>query len=86
MILKDKRFDSIKGQIHEDLYNRLMNRKSRVVEEEKKIRVSMIKKLCTVNLEDEIEEILKVITPLLRNKKRSILLMGGNYEEVNMET
>ena len=35
MILKDKRFDTIKGQIPEDLYNRLMNRKSRVVEEEK---------------------------------------------------
>ena len=35
MILKDKCFDTIKGQIPEDLYNRLMNRKSRVVEEEK---------------------------------------------------
>ena len=35
MILKDKRFDTIKGQILEDLYNRLMNRKSRLVEEEK---------------------------------------------------
>ena len=35
MILKDKHFDTIKGQIPEDLYNRLMNRKSRVVEEEK---------------------------------------------------
>ena len=46
----------------------------------------MIKKLCIVNLEEDIEEILKGTTPLLRNKKRSILLMGGNYEEVNMET
>ena len=35
MILKDKRFDTIKGQILEDLYNRFMNRKGRVVEEEK---------------------------------------------------
>ena len=35
MILKDKHFDTIKGQIPEDLYNRLMNRKSRVAEEEK---------------------------------------------------
>ena len=35
MILKDKRFDTIKGQIPEDLYNRLMNRKRRIVEEEK---------------------------------------------------
>ena len=86
MILKDKRFDSIKGQISEDLYNRLRNRKSRVIEEEKQIRINMVKKLCIVNKEEELKEILKGIVPLLRNKKRSILLMGGNYEEVNMET
>ena len=35
MIFKDKRFDTIKGQISKDLYNRLMNWKSRIVEEEK---------------------------------------------------
>ena len=35
MILEEKRFEKIKGQILEDLYNRLMNRKSRIVEEEK---------------------------------------------------
>ena len=35
MILKDKRFGTINGQILEDLYNRLMNRKSRIIEEEK---------------------------------------------------
>ena len=35
MILKDKHFDTIKGQILEDLYNRLMKRKIRIVEEEK---------------------------------------------------
>ena len=86
MILKDKRFDSIKGKILEDLYNRLMNRKNRVVEEEKKIRINMVKKICIVNSDEDVEEILKGIEPLLRNKKRSILLMGGNYEEVNMET
>ena len=46
----------------------------------------MIKKLCIVISDEELEGILKGIEPLLRNKKRSILLMGGNYEEVNMET
>ena len=80
MILKDKRFDTIKGQIPEDLYNRLMNRKSRIVEEEKHMRINMVKKMCMVNNDEEMEEILKGIEPLLRNKKRSILLMGGNYE------
>ena len=42
----------------------------------------MVKKLCLINS----ETILKGIEPLLRNKKREILLMGGNYEEVNKET
>ena len=68
------------------LYNRLMNRKSRIVEEEKQIRINMVRKLCVINSDEDLEEILKGIEPLLRNKKRSILLMGGNYEEVKMET
>ena len=36
LILEDKRFDNIKGKNYENLYNRLMNKKNRVVEEEKK--------------------------------------------------
>ena len=44
-----------------------------------------MKKLCIVNNEEEITEVLKGITPLLRNKTRYILLMGGNYEEANKE-
>ena len=76
MILKDKNFDTIKGQILEDLYNRLINRKSRVVEEEKKIRVDIIRKLCIINNDEDLDTILKGIEPLLRNKKREILIMG----------
>ena len=85
MILKDKHFDTIEGQIPEDLYNRLINRKSRVVEEEKKIRIDMVKKLCIINNDEDLDTILKGIEPLLRNKKREILIMGGKYEEVKME-
>ena len=85
MILKDRRFDTIKGKIPEDLYNRLMNRKSRIVEEEKKMRINMVKKMCIINNDEEMEVILKGIEPFLNNKKRSILLMGSNYEEVKME-
>ena len=68
------------------MYNRIRNGKSRVIEEDKKISMNMVKKLCIVNNDEELKEILKGIRPLLRNKKRSILLMGGNYEEVNVET
>ena len=64
MILKDKCFDNIKGQIPEDLYNRLINRKSRMVEEEKKIRIDMVKKLCIINNDDDLDTILKGIEPL----------------------
>ena len=45
----------------------------------------MVKKMCIVNNDEEMKEILKGIEPLLRNKERSILFMGGNYEEVKME-
>ena len=44
MILKDKRFDSIRGHIPKDLYHRLRNRKSRVIEEDKKIRININEK------------------------------------------
>ena len=69
MILKDKRFDTIKGQIPKDIYNRLMNRKSRIVEEEKYMRINMVKKIFIGNNDEEIEEILKGIEPLLRKKR-----------------
>ena len=45
----------------------------------------MIKKLCIINNDDDLKTILKGIEPMLRNKKREILLMGGNYEEVKLE-
>ena len=68
------------------MYNRLINRKNIVVKEDKKIRINLINNLCDVKNDDDAEEVLKGIAPLLRNKKRSIFLMGGNYEEVNVET
>ena len=46
----------------------------------------MINKLCKVDSKEDSYIILKGIEPLLRNKRRVILLMGGNYEEVNKET
>ena len=36
--------------------------------------------------DEYLERILKYIDPFLRNKRREILLMGKNYEEVNKET
>ena len=85
-ILRDKRFDRIHNKIPKDLYNRLINRKRRVVEEDLNMRISSINKLCDVGSKEEPKTILKGIEPLLRNKRRAILLMESNYEEVRQET
>ena len=55
MILKYKRFDSIKGKIPKDLYNRLLNRKIKVIEEDKQIRMNMVRKLCFLYNEEDIK-------------------------------
>lgn len=65
--------------------NRLINRRRRVIGEDKKIRENIIKKLCEVSSDEDLQDIIKGIEPLLRNKRRHILWMGGNYEEVNKE-
>ena len=46
----------------------------------------MIKKLCEVKSDENMQDIIQGIEPLVRNKRRDIILMGGNYEEVNKET
>ena len=85
MILRYKIFDTIQNKIPEDLYNMLLNRKKRVLEEDIKLRETMVNKLCKVNSKEDMNKILKGIDPLLRQKRREILLMGGGYEEVKKE-
>ena len=63
----------------------MINRKRRAIEEDLNMRISSINKLCDVGSKEESETILKGIEPLLRNKRREILLMGGNYKEVRQE-
>ena len=45
----------------------------------------MINKLCKVDSKEDLDINLKGIEPLLRNKRRVVLLMGGNYEDVKKE-
>ena len=80
MILRNKKFENIQNKILEDLYNRLINRKKRVLEEDINVRITMINKLCKVDSKEDSNKILKGIEPLLRNKRREILLKGGNYQ------
>ena len=68
MILKNKRFEDIQKDMPQDLYNMLINRKRRVVEEERKIRINQIRKLCEVNSDEEMKIIMEGIKPLLWNK------------------
>lgn len=86
MILSNIKFEDIEGQVPKDLYERSVNRKKRVIEEDKSIRERLIIKLCEVKDDEHLVRLMKFIEPLLRNKKRTILIMGGNYEEVNKET
>ena len=67
------------------MYIRLINKRIRVAEEDKKIKEKLIKKFCEVNSNDDIDRIMKGVEPLLRNTRRAIFLMGENYEEVNKE-
>ena len=57
-------FDHIKNKISEDLYNRLLKRKRKVVEEDKKIRIHLIKKLCKVSTNDDTTCIFQGVEPL----------------------
>ena len=63
MILKNKRFEDVQRHILEDFYNRLINGKRRVIGEDKKIRENMVKKLCEVNNDEELQDILNKIEP-----------------------
>ena len=46
----------------------------------------MLRKLCKIDSEEHLESLLRSLKPYLRNKMRAILIMGGNYEEVNKIT
>ena len=70
MVLWNKKFDSIKSKILEDLLNRLLNRKKRVLEEDNNLKIKVINKLCETNSKEDSDRILKGIEPLLRNKRR----------------
>lgn len=65
------------------MFEKLVNRKKRAAEEDKKIRQNYVRKLCDIKNEDHFKDILKDLNTHLRMKKRTILIMGGNYEEVN---
>ena len=60
--------------------------KKRIIEEEKNIRENIVEKLCEVENDDHLRRIMKIIKPLLRNKRRAIQIMGENYDEFNKDT
>ena len=63
----------------------MVNEKKRVVEEDRAISERLIRKLYEVESDEHFERIMISIEPLLRNKTIAILIMGGNYQEVNDE-
>ena len=85
-ILKNKNFKDIEKSMPKDQYKRLIKRKKRVINKDKGIRENHIRKFYKVNNDEDMKRIIKGIETLLRNKRRTIFLMGGNYEEVKEET
>ena len=63
----------------------LVNKKKMVLEEDLNMRIPSINKMCDVGSKEESRKVFKGIEPLLRNKRRETLLMGGNYENVRKE-
>ena len=57
-----------------------------MVEEDTTLRENTILRFYEVSRNEDMDRILKGIETLMRNKRITILLMGGNYEEVQKET
>ena len=76
IILGNKKFENIQNKIAKDIYNRLINRKKRVLEEDLTMRITMVNKLCKVDSKEDLDNILKGIKPFLRNKRRVVFSDG----------
>lgn len=85
MILADNKFHDIKGKIPNGLYEKLVNRKKRAIDEDNGIRERYVRKLCEIKDEEHFKEIMKNLSTHLRKKRRNILIMGGNYEDIYRE-
>ena len=53
-----------------DMYNRLVNRKRRILEEDMNMTITIINQLCNVDSKEELDKILKGIETFLRKKRR----------------
>ena len=68
------------------MYEKLVNGKNRVWEEDKKIRDTMMRKLCKIDSEENFRYMMNILEHYLRNKTRAILIIKGNYLEEIKET
>ena len=71
IILNNKIFQDTQRKILGDLYNRQVNRRKRVFNRDKSIKENMIKKFCEVKSDEDMDDIMKAIKPLLRHKRKS---------------
>ena len=63
IFLKKKKFENIQNKNPKVLYNRLINRKERVLEEDMNMRIKTINKLCDVGSKEKLDRVLKVLSP-----------------------
>ena len=63
--MRNKKFENIQNKILEDIYNRIKNKKKRLLEEYLNLRITMINKLCEVDSKEDLNKILKDVESLL---------------------
>ena len=80
IIENDLSLKDIEGVVKKKVYERLINKKTHVREEDLELHKSMLRTICKTDDEGEIKRLLNNLTPYLRNKLRPFLFMvGENY-------
>ena len=73
---------NIEGVVSQKVYDRLIEKKALAREEDLELQKSMIRTICKIDNEEEIEKLMNNLAPYLRNKVRPFLFMMGEKENL----
>ena len=86
MILNNLKLKDNKGFVNPKFYDRLIERKAPVMEEDMELWKSMIRTMCKTEDEEQVKKLMGKLAPYLRNKIRPILFMGSDTDVIRSET
>ena len=86
MTLNNLKLESIKGMMNQKVYEKLVNKKEPVHEEDMELWKSMLRTMCKIDDEDEIKKLIKKLAPYLQSKMRPFLFMGEEESVIRSET